>query len=37
MSEGRTFQIEEGLIGADSAVSWLQDRPAFWNSIWQEE
>ena len=37
MSEGRTFQIEGGLITADSACHWLQDRPAFWNSIWREE
>jgi hypothetical protein len=37
MSEARTFQVEDGMIGADSALHWLKGRPAFWNSVWRDD
>ena len=34
--EGRAFENTGGRISATSALAWLQDRPAFFNSIWQQ-
>lgn len=34
--EGRAFENTGGRISATSALAWLQERPAFFNSIWQQ-
>lgn len=34
--EGRAFENTGGRISATSAMAWLQERPAFFNSIWQQ-
>ena len=34
--EGRAFENTGGRISATSALAWLLDRPAFFNSIWQQ-
>ena len=33
----RLFQSEKGLIPAQDALAWLENRPGYWNSVWRDQ